>query len=1111
MENFNNNNLLPNNYRSDTALFLNEIYGQIKENCFITICYKSPVSGGMPGTSYPVTADLNVIEQEILEKSKNHDIYFEICPHASPVQAGKRGSVAGVAVVPMLWLDLDIAGDNHKSSEYPNDLEEALAFIYSLPWPPTFINCSGGGLHAYYQLKEPFVVTNNEDLQKAIDLSKNFQSCIIRRGREKSWEIDSTPDLARILRVPGSFNHKPVKSGKPPQEVFIIEHDPSALYSIEDFQVILDKEVILDEICEPATRNVVPVISPIMYTCEDHDFPEADINLIENHCPWAAHCHYDAATLSEPEWFAACSIWVRCKDGRSVAHERSKPYPGYDPTETDKKLDNALKGAPRTCASILSDLSAGQYCQNCFYRGKGRSPISLGNTDVVAQARIVASKTIIEALHNPKVVFEEENLCALALLKNQSRGDYISAISALKKAGIPKGDLIPVLNRFLATAKTPLGEYEPYEVLSGRICVNKLTTVGVRIERLSNFNARIIQQIIKDDGSESIISFKLEGTLETGVALPTITLSAQELESMGWIISKWGAHAWYSGAPGTKEHLRAAITFLSKDYPTVHIFTHTGWRKVSEEWVFLSEAGGISKNGNVESLTVDLLGSHLSAFSIVERNVGLSTQEAIKKCFILLDLLPRRISYPLLSAVFRAPLGEPLPVTFALFIVGATGTRKTEVSAIAQAFFGRSFNGKNLPCNWSSTANAIEKITFLTKDVLVVVDDYLPGDNPRQMNSKADRVFRALGNQAGRQRMNSDTDFHQEYFPRALIVSTAEDVPSGQSLTGRMLVLEIAEGDVDLDVLTELQQLSSKGVFTGVMYHYLKWLAPQIDDLKSSLPSYKAELRAKAVEAEKTHTRTPDTIADLAIGIQFFCTFAVAQGSMMAEESDILQAECWTSLLDAAGRQQSQQKAGDPCERFRDLLNAAFLLGWAYLESTQGGPPTPFPEQWGWKAFPGQKDETGISGNFYSPQGSQIGWEDHSFIYLESEAAFNIAQRVGGKDRPIPISLKTLILRLAERKHLVPDPSGGNTVRMKGVGSKRPRVLQIHKSFFEEKDEAASSTATNGQKSGLVFQPKELSDSQIASPGTPQLKDAFLQKTPSENLFEAFNNTFGKK
>ncbi len=1094
-------------FRTIIALFLQALYKCIETLAFLNICLKDPNRNGIITKSFLVS-ETDLIVTEIISAREHTDVYFEVCLQAEPPLPGKRGNAEGVKVIPGFWVDIDIAGSNHKSDKYPKDLDTALKFIYSLPWRASIIVCSGGGIHVYYLFSTPVVVADVEDKERMAELSRRVNRFIIAEGQKHGWKIDNTSDLARLLRVPATLNHKSV----PAKDVYIIEYDPSALYNPCDFQIIFDEKDIVAEICNPATTPIaLPSIISNTFSKETYDYPEANIDFIENHCSWLAHCNYGATTLPEPEWFAACSIWSRCKDGRSVAHERSKPYPGYDQAETDKKLDNALTAAPRTCASILSDLSAGQYCSGCFLQGKGKSPISLGNPNPIAQASIKMAKVIAGSQYNPKLAFEDDNLAALALLKLKSKGDFITVTNALKKAGIAKGEIRPVLDRFMATHEMSFDDVANYEVLSNCIHMNKATAQGMVLVLLCSFNAIITEEVIKDDGVTSERFYRIEGSLKSGEALPTVTLPVQEFESMTWLGRMWGAKAWYSAGASTRDNLRAAITYLSKNITTRYIFSHTGWSKAFDDWVFLSEAGAIGKEGDVDELTVDLSSSNLSAFSIPEPSNGISISEAIHKSLLLLKLLPKRIAYPLLSAVFRAPLGEPLPVAFALFIVGATGTRKTEVSAIAQSFFGSSFNGKKLPGNWSSTANFLEKTTHQAKDVIFVVDDYVPGDNPKKMNSIADRLFRALGNQAGRGRLNSDISSHQEYFPRALIVSTAEDVPSGQSLTGRMLVLEIAEGDVDLKVLTELQQLSSKGIFTSVMYEYLKWLAPQIDDLKRTLPPHKADLRSKAVEAEKTHTRTPDIIADLAIGFQSFCTFAISQGAMSEEDSAVLQNECWTSLLEAATQQQDQQKVGDPCELFRDFLLTAFLMGKAHLEAKTGGVPTHNPEIWGWKRIIGMKDDTGVPGSALVPQGSLIGWVDDKYVYLNSDGAYKVAQDVAGRDRQITTSLKTLMLRLAERKHLVPDPTTGRkTLRITVTGGHRSRVMQLDKSFFEDKDQITATNSTINQ-SGFVFQPKELQEGQIAPSGGPVLKDALLQKTFEENLFSAFSEQFRKK
>lgn len=1038
---------------TDISLFLNTIYSGIADDCYINIIFKRPSNQGMPATSYKLN-DLPKAIEDIQTRSKGKDVYFEVCPQMEAAVDGTRGKSEGVAVVPAFWMDIDVKGGNHKGTDYPTTLEEALEFLHALPWTPTIIIGTGGGAHVYYLLSEPQKVDNDEVRKNRSGLSKSFQSYIIQQGKKQNnWKFDATHDLARVLRVPGTHNQKPVARGEAPQEVKILEFNPEATYTLEDFQEIVDQEVLVGEVVENKTELITQQNTPIVPS----DYPEADIELIETHCGWMAHCNYDADTLPEPEWFAACSIWCRCSDGREVAHERSKPYSGYDVTETNKKVDNALNGAPRTCDSVLIDLGASKYCDNCFLNGKGKSPISLGNPDPITQANIKISKVALNSNFNPKDVFEDDNLAALALLKFKSPGDFANAKNVLKKAGVAKGELTPALDRFIATHEMSFDEAANYEVISGCLYVNKATVQGMTPVKLAEFNATITEEIIKQDGATSERYYKVEGTLKTGGSLDSITLPVQEFETMGWIGSAWGAKAWYAAGAGTKDNIRAAITYLSDNIQTNYIFTHTGWTTVEGEWVFLTEAGAIAEDKAIGTYSVDLSDSNLSDYCLPEPPDEFITADAFKKCLLLLDLLPNHISYPLLSAVFRAPLGGVLPITFALFIAGATGTRKSEVSSIAQGFYGQAFNGKNLPANWASTANALEKLTFQTKDVVVVADDYLPGDNPRQMNAKADRLIRAAGNQGGRQRMTADTSFRQEYYPRGLIICTGEDIPTGQSLTGRMLVLEIAEGDVNLDVLTQLQGYVRSGVFSNLMHMFLKWLAPQMGSLKDYLSSHRADLRSQVVKTEQTHTRTPEIVADLIIGFQSLCSYGQFLGVLDSNQAEQMQDDCRLSLIEAANKQQSQQNDSDPCERFKELLMAAFVMGKVHLENISEGFPHNNAERWGWQLSHGTLDDTGVPKVEYYKQGAKIGWVDGQYVYLNSEAAFKTAQDVGGNNRPITISLKTLRLRLAERGHLFKGTDGGLTQRLNIVKG-RPRVMKIDVSFFDDDEENVSST-----------------------------------------------------
>ena len=143
-------------------------------------------------------------------------------------------------------------------------------------------------------------------------------------------------------------------------------------------------------------------------------------------------------------------------------------------------------------------------------------------------------------------------------------------------------------------------------------------------------------------------------------------------------------------------------------------------------------------------------------------------------------MAPDRISFPLLAAVYRAPFGE---VDFSVFLTGKTGVFKTALAALCQQHFGAAMDASRLPANFASTANALEGLAFHAKDALLVVDDFAPtgrrGDG--ELNSIAERLFRATGNQQGRSRLGGNGRLSAPKPPRALVLATGEEVPRGRA------------------------------------------------------------------------------------------------------------------------------------------------------------------------------------------------------------------------------------------------------------------------------------------------------------------------------------------
>ncbi len=108
-------------------------------------------------------------------------------------------------------------------------------------------------------------------------------------------------------------------------------------------------------------------------------WPPADIGLVLRGCGWMRHCSDHAATLGEPEWYAQLGVAGRCTNGEDLAHELSRPHPGYNAKETSAKLAHAIRDAgPVTCAKVRHSLNGGRFCDACPNAGAIKSPVLLG-------------------------------------------------------------------------------------------------------------------------------------------------------------------------------------------------------------------------------------------------------------------------------------------------------------------------------------------------------------------------------------------------------------------------------------------------------------------------------------------------------------------------------------------------------------------------------------------------------------------------------------------------------------------------------------------------------------------------------------------------------------
>jgi hypothetical protein len=126
------------------------------------------------------TDDLTQI-QPFCDAQKSHDLYFGVA-----TRDGKAGRAENVIDVPCVWCDADF-------NKVPKEILSSQ--LKRFPFKPSIIVESGGGVHFYWLLKEPsreYIAIEDINRRITFQLKGDPNSC----------------DIARVLRIPNTINHK---------------------------------------------------------------------------------------------------------------------------------------------------------------------------------------------------------------------------------------------------------------------------------------------------------------------------------------------------------------------------------------------------------------------------------------------------------------------------------------------------------------------------------------------------------------------------------------------------------------------------------------------------------------------------------------------------------------------------------------------------------------------------------------------------------------------------------------------------------------------------------------------------------------------------------------
>ncbi len=571
--------------------------------------------------------------------------------------------------------------------------------------------------------------------------------------------------------------------------------------------------------------------------------------------------------------------------------------------------------------------------------------------------------------------------------------------------------------------------YEPPYVVKGG-CLYEMVQIKDQTVpiKLADFVPVLVAEITRDDGTEQTKMFKISAVHKSGITLPEVTVSAEEMQSMKWLLNRWGAF----GAAQPKQNVLSKICHAILSTKTVvefrTVYLQTGWKKIKEEYVFLMP-------NTQRQISVELQGKlknyYFNKKCLPEDLIYLSAM--LENSFA-----PQNVMLPLLAVTFLCPLNHFLKIAgyepkFVTAIIGKTGSRKSTLAALFLSFFGK-FSASDLPMSFHDTANSILSNIYYLKDVLTCIDDFHPSGmlHEQEMKSIAQNISRYYGDRIGRARLNSKSELQSSRPPTGNAIITTEYAPDiSVSGSARYFNIELNENDVQLDELSEYQQLAGSGKLCGIMQLYIDWIkdvyladenlfVKMLEDMFLKYRSVFINVLCKS--KIKFHNRTPDMLAHLKIGFSFLLMFLNMKEQITREELDKFEKVFDEIVLKAVSDNTEIIELENPTTKFCEKLRSLLDSGRCYIK---------------------------IKGAESSPrQKNCLGLQDDDYYYLFADAAHSEVRKLCAEQGEHFSISKNELLRQLRKDEILISRTNRNTISIRDNSNTVVNVIMLDKKKF---------------------------------------------------------------
>jgi hypothetical protein len=156
-------------------------------------------------------SDLAAVARTAIDlDATGQNVYFGVALRCPVLDSRHRGGKEDLAASTALWLDIDIRdeGTAHASKLLPINILEAKEILAAVGVAPSGVISSGYGLHAYWFLDEVQPLLDSTQIATFESANIALQERAKEYATKRGWHLDITANSDRVLRVPGTQNHK---------------------------------------------------------------------------------------------------------------------------------------------------------------------------------------------------------------------------------------------------------------------------------------------------------------------------------------------------------------------------------------------------------------------------------------------------------------------------------------------------------------------------------------------------------------------------------------------------------------------------------------------------------------------------------------------------------------------------------------------------------------------------------------------------------------------------------------------------------------------------------------------------------------------------------------